>query len=390
MDRLKNIKTPFFLKLVFIFSFYELVIGGGGRFLEVGSVTFRMIFFLIAIVISIFMYVHKNSIKKNLVILIFSFSVLLLFSSVIGLANNASLDLVLEDVKPLSFFYMIFFFSLAINNIEDIELVNKIIKQGAVFLSISYLSVIILLFYGYIDFGTFYNKQNEIGEVMFRGDSLFFYKGFLYLCIGFFFFLLSKDKYKILFLILIFASIALTLTRGFIIFTALISCYYVFFINKAKVLKWMWALVLFGIVIIGGPLFIETLGDRSDSDTVRYIQIDQVYDAVNPLSIFIGHGFGIGVPDRPVHMENSFLEIYHKQGLLGIAFWMMLFGYTVLLYFRIKDIDYKKTSLPFLLSVVFIFFQSLTNPFVNNPIGLSMLLITIVIFSKFLDLQKQN
>jgi hypothetical protein len=68
----------------------------------------------------------------------------------------------------------------------------------------------------------------------------------------------------------------------------------------------------------------------------------------------------------------------------------MLFGYTVLLYFRIKDIDYKKTSLPFLLSVVFIFFQSLTNPFVNNPIGLSMLLITIVIFSKFLDLQKQN
>jgi hypothetical protein len=385
-----NNKTPFFLKLVFIFSFYELVIGGGGRFLEIGSVTFRMLFFLIAIVVSLFMYIYKNSIKKDIVILIFSFTVLLLFSSVVGVANNAPLDLLLEDIKPLSFFYMILFFSLVVNNIEDIKMVSKIIKQGSILLSLIYLAVIILLFVGYIDFGSFYVRQNEIGEIMFRGDSLFFYKGFLYLCIGFFFFLLSNDKYKNLLLILIFTSIVLTLTRGFIIFTTLISCYYVFFINKEKILKWIWGFILFVLMIVGGSMFIETVGDRSDSDTVRYVQIDQVYDNVNLISVFIGHGFGIGVPDRPIHMENSFLEIYHKQGLLGIAFWVALLGYTFFLYFKIKDIDYKKIALPFLLSVVFVFFQSLTNPFVNNPIGLSILLITIVIFSKFLELQKQQ
>ncbi len=385
-----NNKTPFFLKLVFIFSFYELVIGGGGRFLEIGSVTFRMLFFLIAIVVSLFMYIYKNSIKKDIVILIFSFTVLLLFSSVVGVANNAPLDLLLEDIKPLSFFYMILFFSLVVNNIEDIKMVSKIIKQGSILLSLIYLAVIILLFVGYIDFGSFYVRQNEIGEIMFRGDSLFFYKGFLYLCIGFFFFLLSNDKYKNLLLILIFTSIVLTLTRGFIIFTTLISCYYVFFINKEKILKWIWGFILFVLMIVGGAVFIETVGDRSDSDTVRYVQIDQVYDNVNLISVFIGHGFGIGVPDRPIHMENSFLEIYHKQGLLGIAFWVALLGYTFFLYFKIKDIDYKKIALPFLLSVVFVFFQSLTNPFVNNPIGLSILLITIVIFSKFLELQKQQ
>jgi hypothetical protein len=384
-----NNKTPFFLKLVFIFSFYELVIGGGGRFLEIGSVTFRMIFFLIAILISFSIYVYRNRIKKDIVILIVSFSVLLLFSSAVGFANNAPIDLLLEDVKPLSFFYMILFFSLVINNLEDVKLVCKIIKHGAVFLSIAYIIVIVMLFYGYIDFGTFYDKQSAIGEIMFRGDSLFFYKGFLYLCIGFFFFLLSNAKYKSFFLILIFASIALTLTRGFIIFTALISCYYVFFINKGKTLKWIWGFGLFVLTFVGGALFVDSVGDRSDSDAVRYVQIDQVYDAIDPISIFIGHGFGIGVYDRPIHMENSFLEIFHKQGLLGIFFWMVLFGYTFLLYFKIKDIDYKKTALPFLLSIVFIFIQSLTNPFVNNPIGLSMLLITIVIFSKFLDLQKQ-
>ena len=385
-----NNKTPFFLKLVFIFSFYELVIGGGGRFLEIGSVTFRMLFFLLAIVVSLFIYIYKNSIKKDIVILVFSFTVLLLFSCIVGVANNAPLDLLLEDIKPLSFFYMILFFSLVVNNIGDIKMVSKIIKQGSVLLSLIYLGVIILLFVGYIDFGSFYARQNEIGEIMFRGDSLFFYKGFLYLCIGFFFFLLSNDKYKNLFLILIFTSIVLTLTRGFIIFTTLISCYYVFFINKEKILKWIWGFILFGLMIVGGTMFIETVGDRSDSDTVRYIQIDQVYDNVNLISVFIGHGFGIGVPDRPIHMENSFLEIYHKQGLLGIAFWLALLGYTFFLYFKIKDIDYKKTALPFLLSVVFVFFQSLTNPFVNNPIGLSILLITIVIFSKFLELQKQR
>lgn len=378
----KQKKTPLFLKIIFIFSFYELVIGGGGRFLEVGALTFRMVFFLLAISISLFIYIYKNNIKKNIVTIVLSFTILLLFGTIVGIANNAPSDLILEDLKPLSFFYMILFFSLVINNIEDIIIINKIIKRGSVLLSVIYLIIILLLLVGYIDFGSFYTRQNEIGEIMFRGDSLFFYKGFLYLCIGFFFFLLSNDWGKNFFLILLFVSIVLTLTRGFILFTLLISFYYVFFINKNKILKWSWGILSILIVVVGSVLLLDSIGDRSGSDTVRYVQIDQVYDRIDPVSFFIGNGFGIGVPDRPIHMENSFLEIFHKQGLFGILFWMVLLGYIYILYFKISDSHSRKIALPYLLSIIFVYLQSLTNPFLNNPIGLSMILISIVVFSK--------
>ena len=382
MKLVEQSKTPLFLKLIFIFSFYELVIGGGGRFLEVGALTFRMIFFLLAICVSLFLYIYKNSIKKDIVIIVFTFTVLLLFATIVGLANSAPSDLILEDLKPLSFFYIILFFSLVINSLEDITMVNKIIKRGAVLLSVIYLMVILFLFLGYIDFGAFYMRQNEIGEIMFRGDSLFFYKGFLYLCIGFFFFLLSDDKFKNFFLVLLFASIVLTLTRGFILFTLLISFYYVFFINKNRILKWTWGILSIAIVLIGSALLIDSIGDRSDSDAVRYIQVDQVIDRISTVSFFIGNGFGVGVPDRPIHMENSFLEIFHKQGLFGLIFWIVLLGYTYQLYLKISNSSYRRIALPYLLSVIFVYLQSLTNPFLNNPIGLSMILMSIVVFNK--------
>ena len=180
----------------------------------------------------------------------------------------------------------------------------------------------------------------------------------------------------------------LTLTRGFILFTALIAVYYVFFINRNILVKICMSIIGL-IVIIALPFFIESLGDKSGSDSARFVQINQVLADVNPVSFFIGHGFGIGVPVRPRGMEISFLEIFHKQGLLGLIFWFAIFTYIFLMYYNIKNKEYKKIAIPFLLSVVFIILQSGTNPYMNNPIGLSMILITIVVFSRLLELQKK-
>lgn len=146
---------------------------------------------------------------------------------------------------------------------------------------------------------------------------------------------------------------------------------------------------LFSVMILI-PILLETLGDKSDSDIVRYTQINQVTSAINPVSFLIGHGFGIGVPIREVHMELSFLEIFHKQGLLGLCFWFGIFIHIFIMYFNIKDKKYKEIALPFLLSVVFVILQSTTNPYMNNPIGLTMILITIVVFSKLLEIQKNK
>ncbi|MBZ4041971.1 O-antigen polymerase [Flavobacterium hibisci] len=376
-----------FLKIIFILSFFEIIIGGGGRFLEVGFLTVRMMLFLLIMVVSVFLYQFRNKILRSTVIVTIFFSVLTLMSLVVGLLNNASISNIFEDIKPISFFFMILFFSIMIKDVKDIVLVSNLIKIGSIFLALSYIGFIALLYFGFIDFLSFYDKQTEIGEILFRGDFLFFYKGFLYLCIGFFFFLTSEYKCKLLVLIILFVCVMLTLTRGFILFTFLITYFYIFFINKKKIIKIISGVLLVIISTLISEFYLQTVGDRSDSDKTRYVQVEQVLDEINPISFLIGHGFGNGVPDRPIHMENSFLEIFHKQGLIGILFWIGLLFYVFVLYINIKNKEFKKLALPFILSVFFVYFQSLTNPYINNPMGLSFLLITIVVFSKFIELQ---
>ena len=388
MAEKKNVGLLFFLKLLFVPILYELVIGGGGRYLEIGPLSFRMVFFGISLALSFVYFLNKQIVKRNIITITVFFTMLILFSSVVGYFNSAPVEFVLGDLKPLFFFYIILFFSLVIKKLEDIEKIGSIIKKGSVLLAVLYILVILLLLFGKIDFASFYEKQNDIGEIMFRNDSLFIYKGFLYLCIGFFFYLFSDKWYAKLILIFLFFSIVLTLTRGFILFTALIAVYYVFFINRNILVKICMSIIGL-IVIIALPFFIESLGDKSGSDSARFVQINQVLADVNPVSFFIGHGFGIGVPVRPRGMEISFLEIFHKQGLLGLTFWFAIFTYIFLMYYNIKNKEYKKIAIPFLLSVVFIILQSGTNPYMNNPIGLSMILITIVVFSRLLELQKK-
>lgn len=385
----KIVGLMFFLKLLFVPILYELVIGGGGRYLEIGPLSFRMVFFGISLALSFVYFLNKQIVKRNIIIITVFFTMLILFSSVVGYFNSAPVEFVLGDLKPLFFFYIILFFSLVIKNLEDIEKIGSIIKKGSVLLAVLYILVILLLLFGKIDFASFYEKQNEIGEIMFRNDSLFIYKGFLYLCIGFFFYLFSDKWYAKLVLIFLFFSIVLTLTRGFILFTTLIAVYYVFFINKNVFIKISTSFIGL-LLIIALPFFMESLGDKSGSDSLRFVQINQVLSDVNPISFFIGHGFGIGVPVRPRGMEISFLEIFHKQGLLGLTFWFGIFTYIFLMYYNIKNKEYRKIAIPFLLSVVFIILQSGTNPYMNNPIGLSMILITIVVFSRLLELQKNK
>jgi hypothetical protein len=387
MHKIKRYINSFY-KIVFIIILYELVIGGSGRYFEVGPVTFRMIFYFLAIILGIIYFIFKKKIKIEIVLLLTSFTLLLFTGFIIGVINGSSLIAIFEDIKPLLFFYILIYFDAVINNFDDIKRIITIIKTGSIFLSISYFVILILLSNGVIDFIVFYEEQKDAGEILFRNDLFFFYKGFLYLCVGFFFFLLSKSNKNRYLAVLIFIAILLTLTRGFILFTFLITSYYILFLNRDFKVKAIF--LIFTILIAYNiiPYLTEILGDKSDSDRIRIVNFYEVIDRVNPASLLIGHGFGYGVPSRPIHMEISYLEIFHKQGLIGLLFWLILFFYIIIQYFKI-NINYKYIAMPFLLSVIFIYLQSLTNPFMNNPIGLTMILLTIVVFSKIIKIQNQ-
>jgi O-antigen ligase len=384
LSDLKNIPFERLLRsfiIVFLnVMVFEIVIGGGGRFFEIGPLTVRMLFYLFAIPFS-FVYISlSKTVDRYVIYLTLVFTVLLIIGIVLGIINSSPPDLIMEDVKPLLFFYVLPFLSVAIKHKADLIRISNVIKWSSIFLALLYIMVIIMIVTQVINFAWFYATMERFGEVMFRNETFFFYKGFLYLCVGFFF-TLQPGKYNKIFSLILLIAIILTLTRGFILMVFAVTLIYFVFIFKNKALSIVIVITALLAFVIAMPFYLNSVGDRADSDIIRVIQFDQVMDKANLFNVLIGDGFGKGIPIRPVHMEISYLEIFSKQGLLGILFWLALFVYIT--YKCFNNPNYKTHTAimtPFYLSVVFVYLQSMTNPFLNNSIGMSIVLISLTVF----------
>lgn len=319
----------------------------------------------------------KRKIDSQTLMLFLFFAVSLLTSALIGISNGAELNLVFEDVKPLSYFVMILFFSILINSHQRVMLVVNTVKACSAILMVTYLGILIGLLFKIIDYNSFYERMDATGEVFFRPDVGFFYKGFLYLCVGFLFFLFSAKKSHKLIAALLLLSIILTFTRGFLLAIGLTLIIYTFFFAKINLKILANIVLLTAFVVLFAPWFVAQLGDKSVSNVTRVITYEQVKEAISPISFFLGHGFGNGVEERNVHMEASYLEIFHKQGLIGLSFWLLIFVLIMWSYSKIRNKENREIALPFVLSIILIYIQTVTNPFLNNPIGMSMVLITL-------------
>jgi hypothetical protein len=263
--------------------------------------------------------------------------------------------------------------------------------------------MLIVIHSGIVPFLTFYHWIIDTQELFFRGEKTFFYKGFLYLCTGLIFWIFSEKRFKMPIIIFLGIAILLSLTRGFIF--ALGSTAVVYHLLKTQLKRaTTFAIIVLTVLLFSNtviekmslmldriqhPVTVSTekgsqpavgntklLGDRNFSDAGRFQQFTEVLSRVTLTSVFIGHGFGIGIPARPVHMEISYLEIFHKQGLLGLLF----YGYLFLLVFKkYLRSDRSPTANAFFCGAIFVFFQSLTNQFINNPIGMSMVILSVVV-----------
>lgn len=390
-----NLLRIFLIKSFFIILLLELFLLGSGQFLSFNGLSLRMFFYSIAISTSIVLLLYSVKFPKKVFWFFLIFISMLSSSSLIGIINGANGNSILENIKPLLFAFIIVPFSLFITKIERIFLLIKLIKFSGLFMGISFILLLILLLLGYINIRAMYiilsSDANDFmmnyGEIIPR----IFYKGFLYLNIAFIFYVYSNDKYKVLILILLFISILLTFTRGYLL--ALILAFIFISIIEFKQKKSFYILltILIGIAILL-PFYVNIIGERDSSDSMRILQIKEVFDSITISSFFIGHGYGIGVPTRPNGMEITFLEIFHKQGILGLFLWIGFFFYMIFNYLNIRNLAYKKMFKPFLVSTFFVYFQSLTNPYLTNPIGMSMVLLTfsILIFIMHLESKERS
>jgi hypothetical protein len=368
----------------------ELFTGGGGRLLVIGGLTVRMLLFGVCMLYMLVRFTVKPVVNfpHELMILIFIFFAVISFASLIGVARDADLGAIAEDIKPLMYFPMLAFFFSTIRLEKDVVLIVRLLAACAVFQAVLYLTMLSLNYLGIVPLADVYLPLNDTGEFFFRevdGSLLgFFYKGFMYMCVGLIFLVWDKHVRSIVGALIVLSAIILTFTRGFLLSLATIMVLGVIIHARQKVpvVLGAAAVTLIGIVAVL-VLPLPEVFQRSESDAVRLADIAVFLNQVDAIDLILGNGFGSFIGDRD-KIEITYLQVLYKQGITGLVFWFFLLIVNVRAYLRIKP-NKRKDVLPFLLSALFVYIQTATNPFLNNPIGMSIVLVSTAVFYSLLQ-----
>jgi hypothetical protein len=362
-----------------------------------------MILFCAAILMTIPLLIKEKSLPSEIWKLMIGFGIMIAFGITIGLLNDNPKNLIFEDVKPLCYFFILPFFYLAIDE-TMIRRVIKVIKASSILMASIFILLLILIHSGIIPFRDFYNSTFKSGEFFFRSEITFFYKGFLFFGVGtIFYYFTDYSKWKKYFILMLMTAIVLSVTRGLLFSLAFTFSIYFFVIRQY--IKAIYALALTVIIIVWGSNFILStsrlfdslnnhknysqadptlLGDRKYSDNGREAQANEVWEELSFTSSLLGYGFGAGTSSRPVHMEISYLEIFHKQGLIGLIFWGGV-AYAILVQYR--NAFGSPIANAFFYSAFFVYIESLTNQYINNPIGMSVVLLSFCCMHKWKSLE---
>jgi hypothetical protein len=379
MNHIESRKNKAFLSIKTLTTVFvcvlllELVIGGGGRLVEVGPVTARMILFLISIVISISIIIVHRAVSREVMFVILSFTILQCYSVIVGVSAGNDLAGILNDLKPMLFFYLIVFFDLY--RFVVLDNVFSIIRFGAVFMATCYLLVITLMNLGIIPFEVIY-LINETGEFFFREEKGFVYKGYLFVVLGALYYFINGKGWKdVLIFLFLCTSIYFVYARGFIVSIAI--CILMFYLIDKRLkskLKLVFLLLLLPVLIV---FYLSFFQDRVSSDASRLDDIFFLLEHFNSMkAIFIGEGYG-GLINGREKIEYSLFEILYKSGVLGLTFWLGLYSIIAL---RFMGSLKNSQDITMFVLVSCVYIQSFFNPYLNNPIGMSFVLISFIYF----------
>jgi hypothetical protein len=361
----------------------ELFLGGGGRLLEIGPVTLRMILFAVAVAASFWLALHRvdeGSSVRFAAGLVLAFLAVHIPPSIIGLLGGAHPGEVLLDVQPILYWLIAPFFAFVLCDVDVIRATSKLVWICAVLLATAYLAVLALLLTGTVDHLAFYQAASATGEFAFRSDTLLVYKAFLYLGVGVVFLIALRPKGYIWLLALVIPALVMTLTRGFLLSAAVAVL--LMLLAERRLATALAALgcalaALWGIWYFA-PGVLEGLQDQREiSNAIRMEDMRFIADEMTGDALVLGHGFGSPVIER-LGIENSYLWLLWKGGLACLLFWI---APLVLCWRAYRTIGPRTPQAPlaaaFFYSVVLVYIQTATNPYLNNPIGLGFVLIAL-------------
>lgn len=371
-------------RFLFLITVFELFIGGGGRLTEIGPITFRMLLYATCLSVWFLTSLNQSTSNRDGQKLAFGFAILYLLIHVngllIGAAKGVAFAAMMSDMQQSLYWLAAPFFASMISLPNMVNHIAILVKFSGLVLAIPYLLIIAFSFLGLINLSSIYPVISASGEFYFRGLSFFFYKGFLYLGVAAVFFAAMKDRYWVLISLALLSALVLTLTRGFILSTSIALLFlfahqrrWGFFVGMISI----FIVSLFLVFIYLPNLDVNILSERHGSTSQRVDDFNFIVDNVSPSILLWGDGFGTLINDRQ-SIENTFLWAIWRFGFIGLIFWLLPLVLCTRYFTHIsRQSDGYNSACAFYFATILVYLQTSTNPYLNNPIGLSFVIISL-------------
>ena len=128
-----------------------------------------------------------------------------------------------------------------------------------------------------------------------------------------------------------------------------------------------------GVIWINVTLPSVTLSDEIRLNDLRWLKDISLHWQ----SVLFGQGLGTPILGREA-IEIAYANVFIKQGMVGIIFWLLPAFYLVWLMRSNHDSGFRTLAMPYFMSAALVYVVSLTNPFLTNPIGMSVVMIAMV------------
>ena len=323
--------------IIYLFLLFEYVFGGGGAFIQLGSVSLRSLIHFICLFLGLYLWLrHKLPPKSTYIINILGIWFFIQsFALIIGLFNDLNYSQAFIDIKgQLVLLLLPFLVQISRHPNWNIKNLIYVICLAGVINSILQIFLTISLFSGFINIDMIYSYFFQNNEVIFRNFPFLQFKSHIISLLALPFILYIRPKYYKLYALFIVIGIITTLSRASLFFLFLIFLSNFILKKRFKLgflIKTLITLLIILIIsFIGYDLFELYFNQRdfSQTDNPRISDINFILDKTSAFSFIFGNGIGNLINGR-VNIENSYLWIYYKYGMLGLLLWIVFIFFTV-------------------------------------------------------------
>jgi hypothetical protein len=372
------------IETLFTVALLELFIGGGGRLIEIGPGTLRMALFVPCALIGLAALIAARRItsgQRLALIMVLAYLTVHLSGLIVGSIRGRDVGDMLTELQQSLYWLAAPFFALVLQTPRMVTRSAKLVQISGVLLALGYLGVLIGSALGYINFVALYGRLADSGEFVGRGENLFVYKGFLYLGIAIVFLVAGRGRYWRTLAVVVAIALALTLTRGFLLATSFAVLLMLLMEGRKSTFVLGLLLVFAAAIVVWEYIPLQSGGTTTESrfeasNNQRIVDTMYVADKLSWRTIIVGEGFGSPINDRPM-IENTFLFVFWKLGLAGVVFWLSPIVLCTYYYLRVPRGEPYRLAGAYYFGVVLVYVQTLTNPYLNNPIGLSFVMLAL-------------